>query len=160
MQCEPQDEHRWLTQLVGEWTYESECVMGPDGTTAKSTGREVVRAVGDLWVIGEMQGEMPGGGAMTGIITLGFDPGRGRFVGSWIGSPMTMMFVYDGTRDASGKVLTLDTTGPSFADPTKTARYQDIVEIRSPNERRLMSQALGEDGAWHQFMTAIYRRVR
>lgn len=25
MKVEPQKEHEWLHQLVGEWTYESEC---------------------------------------------------------------------------------------------------------------------------------------
>ncbi len=29
MKTEPQKEHLWLQKLVGEWTYESECVMEP-----------------------------------------------------------------------------------------------------------------------------------
>lgn len=160
MFAEPSPEHRWLAALVGEWTYENSCVMGPGGETMKSVGREVVRAVGDLWIMGEMTGEMPGGGSMTGIMTLGFDPSRGRFVGTWIGSPMTHMFVYDGSRDASGRILTLDTVGPSFADPTVVARYRDIVEVRSPNERVLRSEAEQPDGSWLRFMEGVFRRVR
>jgi len=42
--------------LVGEWDFTSECVMGPDGQKARSTGREKVRALGELWVVGEMEG--------------------------------------------------------------------------------------------------------
>ena len=30
MTAEPTKEHQWLQQLVGEWTAEMECVMGPD----------------------------------------------------------------------------------------------------------------------------------
>lgn len=164
MECmpKPQAEHKWLMQLVGEWEFENECVMGPNGEKAKSSGREVVRAIGDLWVLGEMTGQMPGpdGGEMTGIITLGFDPQSNRFIGSWIGSPMTHMFIYNGTRDASGKVLTLDCEGPSFMEPGKLARYQDIVEIRSPNERRLSSQFQDAQGKWHKFMDGVYKRTR
>jgi Protein of unknown function (DUF1579) len=29
MQTEPQQEHQWLQQLVGEWTYETEATMEP-----------------------------------------------------------------------------------------------------------------------------------
>lgn len=162
MECmqKPEKEHEWLMQLVGEWTFENECVMGPNGETMKSSGREVVRAVGDLWVIGEMTGQMPDGSDMTGIITLGFDTRVRRFVGTWIGSPMSHMFVYDGTRDVGGKVLTLNCQGPSFTDPTKLAKYQDIVEIRSRDERRLSSQFQDAEGKWHRFMEGSYRRVK
>ena len=160
METKPTPEHEWLMRLVGEWTYQSSCVMGPDQEPMTGSGHEVVRAIGDLWVQGEMTGEMPGAGEMTGIMTLGYDPIRERFIGNWIGSPMAHIFVYDGTRDASGNVLTLDTVGPSFADPSKMAKYQDIVEVRGPDERVLRSQALGDDGSWTEFMSAVYTRVK
>jgi hypothetical protein len=60
--------------------------------------------------------------------------------------------------DPSGKVLTLDTEGPSFTEEGKTAKYQDIIEVKSDDHRVLSSQSLGEDGKWHRFMTANYRR--
>lgn len=59
---------------------------------------------------------------------------------------MTHMWIYDGALDASGKVLTLDTEGPSFAGDGKLARYQDIIEIVSADERRLSSRVLRDDG--------------
>ena len=38
MAAVPQDEHRWLTQLVGDWTYEVEAAMpGGDEPTVGST---------------------------------------------------------------------------------------------------------------------------
>jgi hypothetical protein len=40
---EPQSEHLWLHHLIGEWSFESECIMGPDQPPIKTTGREVVR---------------------------------------------------------------------------------------------------------------------
>jgi hypothetical protein len=157
MQTEPTAEHTWLQQLVGEWSYQNECVMGPDGKTEKGTGREVVRAFGDLWVMGEMTGTMPGAGEMKGLMALGFDPGKGRFVGSWIGTPMASMFVYEGVLE--GNVLTLDCEGPAFDNPAEMAHYQDIVEVRSPNERVLRSQVLDAEGVWHQFMEGVFTRV-
>jgi hypothetical protein len=83
-----------------------------------------------------------------------------KFVGTFIGSMMTNLWVYEGELDASGKKLVLDAEGPSFADPTKTARYKDTVEILSPDHRTLSSQYLAEDGTWHHFMTAHYHRKK
>jgi len=114
--------------------------------------------LGDLWMVGESTGDLPGGGTMTAVITLGYDPARGRFVGSWVGSPMANMFVYEGTLDADRRALTLDTTGPDFADPAKTARYRDIIEIVSGSERLLRSERHA-DGRWHEMMRARYRRA-
>jgi hypothetical protein len=160
MEVEPQKEHAWLQKLVGEWTYEIECIMGPGQAPAKSAGSERVRSVGGLWIVAEGQGEMPGGGPATTLMTLGYDPQKQRYVGTFIGSMMTHLWVYAGGLDADGKVLTLDTEGPSFAGNGKLAKYQDVITLESDNHRILTSRMLGEDGTWHQFVTAHYRRKK
>lgn len=159
MHTEPTREHAWLKRFVGEWTYETQCPGKPGEPPMKMRGRESVRMIGELWVVGESRGEMPGGGAMTSLMTLGYDPAKKKFVGTWIGSPMANLFVYEGQLDASGRVLPLDTTGPSFTDPGKTVRYQDVVELHEDGRRLLWSQAMGDDGTWQKFMTAEYRRA-
>ena len=98
MNAEPLKEHRWLEGLVGDWTYESEPCGVPGQEPAKFTGTESVRSMGGLWVVGESQSQMPGGGPAQMMITLGFDPGRKRFIGTWVGSMMTNMWVYEGER--------------------------------------------------------------
>jgi hypothetical protein len=158
MQVEPQAEHKWLQKLVGQWSVEGECSMGPDQPTMKSTGTETVRSVGGLWTLGEGRGEMPGGGEMTSFMTLGFDPTQKRFVGTFIASGMTHLWVYNGTLDASDKVLTLDTEGPDFSGGTGMAKYQDIIEFVSDDHRILRSKLQGPDGKWQNFMSAQYRR--
>jgi hypothetical protein len=160
MKAEPQKEHEWLHRLVGEWTFEADCSMGPGQPATKNKGSETVRSLGGLWVVGDGQGEMPGGGKAIMQLTLGYDPGRKRFVGSWIGSMMTHMWVYEGALDASGQVLTLATEGPSFAGDGKMAKYQDIIEFKSDDHRLLRSRTLNDDGSWNEFMTAHYRRKK
>lgn len=158
MHTPAQPQHHWLKNLLGDWSIETECVMGPDQPPMKLKGRESVRMLGDLWAVCEGGGPMHDGGQMSFIMTLGFDPARGKFVGTWIGSPMSHMFVYEGSLDAAERTLTLDTTGPSFTDPSRTERYQDIITIVSPTQRTLTSRTPGPDGSWVQFMHAVLTR--
>ena len=159
MNAEPQREHRWLDRLVGEWTSEMECRMGPDQPPETMRGVDVVRSIGGLWIVAEGEGEMPGGGAAKNIMTLGYDPRLQRYVGTFVASMMTHLWSYNGSLDASGKVLTLDAEGPDFTGQ-KTARYQDCIEFIDDDHRVMTSRVLGEDGDWHHFMTAHYRRQK
>ena len=156
---EPQKQHAWLQQLVGSWTMESEAVMGPDQPTVRSTGSETVRPLGGLWVVCDGWATMPDGNPATMQMTLGYDPAKGRFVGTWVGSMMTHQWVYDGSLDDASRVLTLESEGPSFIEEGKMGRYRDVITIESPGRRTLTSFSLGGDGKWTQFMTARYQRT-
>ena len=158
MKVEPQKEHQWLHKLVGEWTCEAEATMEPGKPPEKSSGTESVRSLGGLWILAEGQGEMPGCGPATMMMTLGYDPQKKRYVGTWIGSMMTHLWVYDGSLDAAEKVLTLDAEGPSMAGDGKMAQYRDVIELKSDDHRVLTSHVRGDDGTWQAFMTAHYRR--
>lgn len=152
-------EHDWLRRLVGEWRYTGRCAIGPDKPWVEFSGTESVRALGDFWVVGEGRGEMPGCGPSTTIISMGFDPDKGRFVGTFMASMMPQLWLYDGVLDATRQTLTLDTEGPSMTGDDSLSRYQDIVEIADPDLRHLRSRALGPDGQWREFMTSEYRRL-
>ena len=155
MNPEPRQEHRWLDRLVGEWTIEMECRMGPDQPTSTQRGTESVRSLGGLWTVGEGQNEMPEGGTAGSLMTLGFDPNSGHYVGTFVASCMTQLWTYAGTGE--GNRLTLDADGPSFTGEG-TSKYRDCIEFLDDDHRVLTSQCLGDDGEWHLFMTAHYRR--
>jgi hypothetical protein len=160
MHQQPQQEHQWLEKLVGEWTSEMEASMGPDQPPTKILGKESVRSLGGMWTLCEAQSTMPAGDTHRTIMTLGYDPAKGKYVGTFIGSMMHFMWVYEGTLDEASQTLTLDTMGPSFTGDNKLVPYQDIIEFKSPDHRVLRSQTPGPDGAWKQFMTMQYRRVK
>ena len=160
MKTEVLKEHEWLQKLVGRWTSEAEMAMGPGKPSEKSRGSETVRSLGGLWVLAEGEGEMPGGGNATMLMTLGYDPKRKRYVGTWVGSMMTHMWIYDGSLDTARKVLTLESDGPSFAGEGKMAKYRDVIELESDDLRTLTSHVLGDNGEWSRFMTATYRRQK
>ena len=158
MPAQPQKEHQWLQKLVGEWSYEIEAMMGPDQPPVKSTGIEIVRSLGGLWILAEGQGEMGGCGPATTLMTLGYDPQKQRYVGTWVGSMMTYLWVYDGELNVDETVLTLNSNGPSMTGDEKLGKYKDAIEFKSDNHRILTSHMLSDDGQWQHFMTAHYWR--
>lgn len=159
MNSEPQKEHRWLQQLVGDWECEGEAAMEPGKPPAKWKSTESVRSLGGLWVLCEGEGDMPGGGHMSSVITLGFDPKKGRYVGTFVASVMNTLWLYDGGLDAAGTTLTLDAEGPKMSGDG-TTQYKDIVEIKSPDHRVLRSTMLTDDGQWIEIMRGNYRRKK
>jgi hypothetical protein len=146
----------WLQQLVGEWTVVCEADMGPDGTM-KMEGKESVRSIGGMWVVGEGSGTMMGQ-PMSSVMTLGYDDGKGGIVGTWVDSMQSHLWTYKGTLDAAGKTLTLDTEGPSFDGSGKLSRYRDAITIKDKNHKTLTSSMQNADGSWTTFMTAEYTR--
>jgi hypothetical protein len=155
---EPQEQHRWLQKLVGEWSYETQAPGKPGEAPAKMTGTERVRSLGDLWIVAEGESQMPDGSPATTLMTLGYDPQTRRVVGTWVGSMMPHMWVYDAELDPAGKVLALNSEGPSMKDDGTISRYQDVIEFKSDDHRIFTARVQGTDGQWQSFMTMDYRR--
>ncbi|MCC7275020.1 MAG: DUF1579 family protein [Alphaproteobacteria bacterium] len=120
MKAEAQAEHRWLQQLVGEWTYESECVMAPGQPPGRFAGTERARMVGDLWLVAEGEGEMPGGGTGRMVVTL--DTEGPCFAGDGkIGRFQDIIEI----RDTGHRILTSRALGDDGAwTPFMTAHYR------------------------------------
>ncbi len=152
------EQHRWLQQLIGDWTYESTVAMGADDTQT-FTGTDRVKALGEFWVIAEGEGEFPGDGPAKMVVTLGYDPLGKRFTGTFIHSMMSYLWHYDGELDGTRRILTLESTGPGMNGVGATARYRDVIEIVDESQRKFSSYTLREDGKWHEFMSARYTRV-
>src|SRR5687768_17565753 len=142
--------------MVGDWTFQTEASVAPGETPTRETGRERVRSLGGVWVVCEGRDD---GGAHESMMTLGFDPQRGRFVGTFVSSTMTHLWRYEGTLDPDGRGVTFDTEGPSLTDDRRMGRYRDTIAFQSDDHRTLTSRFLADDGEWRAFMTAHYRRA-
>lgn len=158
MKPEPTAEHRWLQRLAGEWTHETHANMGPDQPPHTSTGRESIRPLGELWVRCEWASDSAQGPGES-VMTLGYDPTAKRFVGNFVSGMMAFHWVYSGTLDDAGKVLTLEAEGPSFTEPGKMVPYRDVIEITGDSTRTLTSHLRTPDGTWQTFMTMKFKRV-
>ena len=152
-------EHAWLQQLVGEWTATSEASMGPGTEPMKMESTESVRSLDGVWVVAEGKATFEGT-PVTSLLTLGYDPQEKTFVGTWVDTMHTHLWTYVGRLDEAKKVLTLEAEGPAFEDPSKSAKYRDAIEIRSPDHKVLTSSMQGEDGQWTTYLTAEYRNKK
>lgn len=153
---QPQKEHQWLDQLVGEWTAEGEAVMDPAAAPTKFKGTETGRRLGGFWATCEYTGEFMGE-PFTGVFTLGYDPGRKSYVATWIDNMQSHLWQYEGTLDATGKTLTLEAEGPCCHQPGKTVKVRDTLEILS-KDHRVLTMRVEQDGKWVTAMTLHYRR--
>lgn len=153
----PEKEHQWLQQFVGEWDTDSEGSMGPDQPPMKSSGTTRTRMLGEIWIVSEIQVEMQGS-KMHAVQTVGYDPVRKKYVGTWIDSMINHMWKYEGTVDAAGTRLTLEADGPDFVVANKTTRYRDAYEFKTKDHIVATSSLLTDDGKWVTFATGNYRR--
>jgi hypothetical protein len=155
----PQREHELLQRLVGEWTFESDMDMGDGQPPMHTSGTHVVRSIGGFWVIVEGHEQQSDGDDHHMIITYGYDPDRGRYVGSFISSMGSRMWVYDGEMDAQGKMLSLYADGPDWSgDASKLVPYRDAVLFNDDGSWTMTSAVKEDSGNWRQFMEMRCRR--
>lgn len=152
----PQKEHEWLKQLEGNWETDSEAILEPGKPPIKCKGTETVRSLGGFWSVGEMKSEFMGI-TVTGVMTLGYDPQKKKYVGTWVCSMCDVMFKYEGKLD--GKVLILETEGPSPMTG-KIVKMRDSIEMKGKDHKVMTSSILGDNGKWTPFMTLHARRKK
>lgn len=155
----PEKEHQWLRQFVGEWETQAEGSMGPDQPPMECQGSIASRMLGDRWLVNEMKGDILGT-PLIGIQTIGYDPAKKKYVGTWVDSMTNHMWQYEGTVDATGKILTLEAEGPNFMAEGKMTKFRDSYEFTSADQIIATSSMLGEDGKWITFMTGQSKRTK
>ncbi len=152
-------EHAWLKKFVGEWECNSKAPATPGSPAMECSGVMTSSMLGDLWLVNKVENKMQGV-SVHAIQTIGFDAKKKKFVGTWVDSMMNHLWHYEGTLDAEGKTLTLEADGPDFADPSKTAKFRDSYEFKSPDHIIGTSSMQNQDGKWEVFMTGEFRRSK
>jgi hypothetical protein len=155
----PTEEHKWLEQFVGEWesTAKSEAVPGVPEMTCE--GKISSRMLGGFFVVNEMKNNVEGM-EIEAIQTIGYDPQKKKYIGTYTDSMMSHMWVYEGKVDETGKILTLEAEGPNMMEPGKTAMYRDIYEFKSKDEIVATAQYQDAEGKWVTMMKGTSKRVK
>jgi hypothetical protein len=153
----PGREHEWLQRFVGEWEAEIEACMEPGQPPMRSTGEERARMLGGFWLISEGRNSaFP----FSFVFTLGFDPGKSRYVATWVDTMSGHLWTYEGEVDTTGEILTLDTEGPFPMAPGKRFKFREITRFVNAGHRVFTSSLLGEDGNWSTMLTVNSRRKK
>ena len=155
----PQSEHAWLAKFAGTWETEMECTMGPDKEPMKGKATETARMLGGFWLIVENKAEMMGQ-PFTGVLTLGYDPAKKSYIGTWTDSMTNYMWTYTGTVDASSDTLTLDTEGPCPMQGGKICKFKEVMKLTGKDEKTFTTSIQGDDGKWTPMMNAKSKRVK
>lgn len=140
----PVKEHEWLKNLAGDWESDCEYCMEPGKPPVKTKATENARMLGGFWIISDGKSDILGM-PFSSQFTLGYDPEKKRYTGTWIDSMTNYVWKYDGVVDPAGKVLTLTTEGPSPTDPTKHTKFKEVIELTGRDTKSFSSSYL--DGA-------------
>ena len=154
---EPQKEHQWLKQFVGEWDSVS-MAASPGQPEMECKGTMSARMLGGFWVDNESKANIMGS-EINSIQTIGYNTEKKKYVGTWVDSAFNHMWQYEGAVDESGNKLSLEATGPDMTKPGKTANYRDSYEFKSADEIVVKSETI-IDGEWVTFMHGTMTRKK
>jgi hypothetical protein len=148
-------EHELLKNEAGTWDATVEMLgMGPTPATSKGSENNTLMANG-LWLITDFKSEMMGM-PFHGHGTSGWDPGKKKYVGTWVDSMSPGVFLFEGTYDASTKTLTSVMVGPDMTG--KMQKMRSVSEYKSPDSRTFSMYAVGPDGKEALNMRISYTR--
>lgn len=148
----PTKQHAWLQRFVGQWeTKVTMPPMEPGKPPMQAKCKDTFRMIGGFWLQGEFQSEMMGQ-KFTSLLTVGFDPAKKRYTGTWIDSMGSYLWKYDGSVDASGNKLTLNTEGPCPMSGGAITKMREVTEFKGPNHRVFTSSFLNK-GKWETAVT-------
>jgi len=152
---QPTQEHRLLTKDVGDWDA-ALTFSGPMGDM-QMTGKESVSMYGPFFQVSEFAGAFMGQ-EFFGRATMGYDPVREKWVGTWTDSSSPWMQVMYGDYDAATKSLTLLYDGVNAElqlQPGKT-----VLTWTGPDTRTYDAYWLDDEGNATRHMHIDYTRAR
>lgn len=137
------EQHKLLAEDVGSWEAEMKVWMnGPDEEPMVTTATETNYLIGGgAWLVSDFECQF-GDDKFTGHGQFGYDPVKGKYVGTWIDSANVHMSQMEGTFDAATKTMKMTSKGydpHSGAEMTSkmTTKYNDdgtrVMEMYVPN---------------------------
>jgi hypothetical protein len=120
------------------------------------TATEEIEMLGEFWSRSFFRADM-GAFVLEGSATVGFDPGKGKWVSTWIDNAMPALFYFEGDFDEEAGVLVMTGSGPSPIDGQMTT-YRTVETAVGPDERTLEMYVTLPRGDELQMFTYTYKR--
>jgi len=160
--AQPGDHHARLQPLVGQWNMTVRWMMTPGQPVQEHTGTgEYKWILGGRYLLEKIRGnpETEDETPFEGLGILGYDNLKEKYVAMWIDNMTTAISTFEGTCDASGKVITLvgEDTDPMTRKPKKVRSVLRIVD-----EDKWVSETYchGPDGKKFKALEIIYARKK
>jgi hypothetical protein len=153
----PGRQHEFLKQFEGTWDAAAKFQGEPGKPMMESKGVETATlGLGGFWLTYEYKGEMMGA-PFTGHGTMGYDQQKQKYVGTWIDSMKSGLFISEGTGDEHGKVFTMIAQGYCDAEG-KSITMKQVSEIKDHDHWTLTFLSPNPDGKETVMGTIEYTR--
>jgi hypothetical protein len=155
----PTPEHERLKKDVGTWDATIKSWMrGPDSEPTVSQGVEVVKLMtGGLWLQSEFDGKF-GEMDFHGAGQSGYDPKKGKYVGTWADSLDTSLMIMEGDYDSASHTMTMHSKG---TDPSGKPYESKMVSKHEGDDSRVFTMYIKSDetkGEYVKMMEISYKR--
>ncbi|MFT5049916.1 MAG: hypothetical protein ACI8QZ_001309 [Chlamydiales bacterium] len=140
VQAAPQ--HNMIQQGTGEWA--GTVTMYMEGQASTAPCSEVVASIGDLWTTSRFEMEFMGT-TFTGASTLGYDPAKKKFVGTWIDNGHPTLTVMEGTYDEAKKAIVMHYDGMDDMTGTMKKMRQETTHTKNSYTMKFFKVEGGAD---------------
>ncbi len=151
----PGPEHQVLADNVGTWEASIEIHPSPGAPAITSKGAVRSRlACGGMWLISDFLNETTG---FEGHGICGYDPAKGKYVGTWVDPMRTFIALSEGSWDPVSRAMTMwyEASGPQGSK----LRWREVTETLGPDTQVWRQYMMGADGQEFESMTVTYRRI-
>jgi hypothetical protein len=162
--AKPGQNHKMLSEGVGNWTYKVKMWMDPSAPPNESEGTSTVKQMlGGRYIVGEHSGkfQMPGPDGklndmdFKGISTEGYDNVKKKFVSTWVDNMGTGIMYAEGDYEAGSKTLTYRSELEMM--PGMKMKVRQVIKITDKNHR-LMEWYEDRGGTEVKTMEIAYTR--
>ena len=148
-------QHEMLKMDDGKWRADITLYRGEGQPTEHYVGEETNTMVGDLWSVGKLEIDIKGS-PYVGFATLGYDPIKDQYVGTWVDSASPHITEMSGTYDAASSTLIL--FYETIAADGQIEERKNVMVYRDPN-RREFEGFIKKEGAWQKTTDTLYKRL-
>ncbi len=152
----PNENHEWLAQFEGNWTFTMTTWMDPKTEPSVTSGESMMQMVCQGRYLQEKHTGTSFGMPFEGHNTTAYDNITKKYITSWIDNMGTGIMVGEGERE--GNTLTVHSSYPNLEGGEDHMKM--VTTIVNENEHNMIMYMYDPDGNEMKFMELSYKKVR